>query len=237
MITLKAERTGGNCYLKEEVNGAEVLELSTGIDFFSVNEGKNAQKVWIDCWVKTKNLFDGIRLTEKAKIYNANYKMIAKVLQSFNPMQLLEIKDSMQHILLSGIIDNSCIDKDFVPETDLSNLLLKISENEKIEYFEKFLDKFSFQKQIENNKYTSFSIYEPNFTTQTLHPRILMIFYNNELIAIFHTRKVDVKLYDSIEMGSEYKMIYNSKFTEHTKNEMVAIYKKKFNQSNKKSNE
>jgi hypothetical protein len=54
-----------------------------------------------------------------------------------------------------------------------------------------------------------------------------MVFYKEELIAIFHTRPIKVKQYDSIEMGSEYKMIYNSKFSEHTKSEMVEIYRKK----------
>ena len=70
-------------------------------------------------------------------------------------------------------------------------------------------------------------INEPNFILQKKEPRIIIIFYKNELIAIFYSRSVTAKLYDSIEMGKEFKLIYNSKFTENTKSEMIAIFKKR----------
>ncbi|MDP1726016.1 MAG: hypothetical protein Q8M15_04480 [Bacteroidota bacterium] len=226
---LFADRTGGNCSIKEEKDGADVLELYTGVDFYSVTDGKNWQKIWVDCWIQTRFLFDGIRLKTKARLYNKHLKVIGKVVQSFNPMKLLEERDSMTHIVVSGFMENACTDKDFIAETDLSALLLKASSNARLGYFESFIEKYGFIKKTEDNKYTSYLINEPDFVKQTLNPRILMIFYNDELIAIFHSRPITVKLYDSIEMGSEYKMIYNSKFTEHVKNEMVGIYKKKLN--------
>ncbi|MBC7381678.1 MAG: hypothetical protein H7296_01640 [Bacteroidia bacterium] len=224
---LFAERTGGTCYLKAEKDGKDVLELSAGVDFYAVPEGKIFQKVWIECWVQTKKLYDGIQLQNKTKLYTGNRKFIGKVLQAFNPMQVLEEKDSMTHIQLSGFIENSCTDHDYIPEKDLGSLLLKATKNAKLNYFDPFLKKYCFIKQQENNNYTSYLISEPEFVSMTLLPRILMIFYKEELIAVFHTRSVEVKLYDSIEMESEYKMIYNSKFTEHTKKEMVEIYRKK----------
>ncbi len=224
---LFAERSAGICNMKEELDGNEVLELAAGVDFYSIPYGKSYQHIWIDAWVRTRSLYDGIRLNIKTKIYNEKLKPIGKVLQSFNPMKLLEERDSMTHIQISGFLENASIDNDFIPENDLSNLLLKATPNARLEYFELFLLKYNFSKWIEDNKYVSFSINEPDFVRQNLKPRILMIFYKKELIAIFHTRTIKVKLYDSIEMGSEYKMIYNSKFTEHTKNEMVTIYKKK----------
>lgn len=224
---LFADRTGGNCSIKEEKDGPDVLELVSGVEFYSVAEGKSMQKIWVDCWVQTRFLYDGIRLKIKAKVYNKQLKVIGKAVQSFNPLKLLEERDSMTHIVVSGFMENACTDKDFIAETDLSALLLKASNNARLKYFESFIEKYSCIKKTEDKKYTSYLINEPNFVKQTLNPRILMIFYNDELIAIFHTRPVAVKLYDSIEMGSEYKMIYNSKFTEHVKNEMVGIYKKK----------
>jgi hypothetical protein len=111
----------------------------------------------------------------------------------------------------------------------LGKLLEKAVNNEMRSFFQDFLDKYQFSKTKENSYYTSYLLVEPNFANQTLVPRLLMVFYKEELIAIFHTRNLFVKRYDSIEMGSQYKMIYNSKFSEHTKMEMVDIYKNKLN--------
>ncbi len=228
---LYAERTGGICYVKEDLSGQDVLELASGVYFFSQPEGKMNQRIWVDAWVQTRLLYDGIRLNIKTKIYNEQFKPIGKVLQTFNPMKLLEERDTMTHIQISGLLENACTDNQFIPENDLSDLLMKATQNARLEYFESYLAKYNFTNWVEENKYSSYIIYEPDFVRQILVPRVLMIFYKKELIAIFHTREVKVKLYDSIEMGSEYKMIFNSKFTEHTKNEMVAIYKKKLHRS------
>jgi len=213
--------------MREEKDGPEVLELASGVYFFSQPEGKIHQRIWVDAWVQTRLLYDGIRLNVKTKLYNEQTKIIGKVMLSFNPMKMLEERDSMTHILIWGLLENSSTDNQFVAENDLSDLLLKATQNAKLEYFDLFLAKYNFTNWVEENKYSSYIIYEPDFVKQVLQPRILMIFYKNELIAIFHTREIKVKLYDSIEMGSEYKMIYNSKFAEHTKKEMVEIYKKK----------
>ncbi len=225
--SLFADRTGGMCYVKDEKDGPDVLELASGVEFYSVADGKIFQKIWVDCWVPTRLLFDGIRLQTKTRLYTNERKVMGKVLQTSNPMKFLEVKDSLTHIQVSGFMENACIDKNFVAETDLDALLLKATENARLEYFAGFIEKYGFIKNTEDKQYTSYIIYEPDFVTQTLLPRILMIFFKDELIAIFHTRPVSVKIYDSVEVASEYKMIYNSKFTEHTKSEMVNIYKKK----------
>ncbi|MCG9879283.1 MAG: hypothetical protein MH472_01660 [Bacteroidia bacterium] len=213
--------------MSEEEQGREVLSLFPGTEFLCQSKSPIRNKVWIEAWVPTRLLYDGLRLTEKTKLYNQERKAIGKVSYSFNPMQLLEVSDSLTHIIISGYMPKGCTDLRHVPEIELSNLLDKAENNERIKFFEAFLQKYSFVKTIENNDYTSYLIKEPEFVQQILVPRILMVFYKTELIAIFHTQEVRVKKYDSIEMGSQYKMIYNSKFSEHTKQEMVAIYKSK----------
>lgn len=225
-----AERTSGYCSMSEEEQGKEVLSLFPGTEFLCKSQSQLRNRVWIEAWVNTNQLYDGIRLREKTKLYNSFRKPLGKVTYSFNPMQLLETTDSLTRIIVSGYLPKGCTDNRFVPELDLSNLLDKAENNERIHYFSAFLEKFNFIKTIENQEYTSYLIKEPEFVQQILMPRILMVFYKTELIAIFHTNEIRVKKYDSIEMGSQYKMIYNSKFSEHTKQEMVAIYKSKLQQ-------
>ena len=224
---LLAEQTSGFCAISEEEKGREVLAIFPGTAFLCVPASSLKSRIWLDAWVPNRFLYDGLRLIEKAKIYNQSFKQIGRVSMSFNPMQIMEVKDSLTHIIISGFLPKGCIDYSAVPEIDLSNLLDKAENNERFTFFENFIKKYEFIPTIENNNYTSYLIKEPEFVQQILTPRILMVFYKTELIAIFHTQPIRVKKYDSIEMGSQYKMIYNSKFSEHTKQEMVSIYKSK----------
>jgi len=222
-----AERSSGYCSVSEEEKGREVLYIYPGTEFMCLESSAMRFRIWIDVWVQTERLYDGLRLTEKTKIYDEGGKLLGKISASFNPMKLLGQRDTMTHIVISGYLEKNCIDQKYVPEIDLSLLLDKAENNEKYEFFESFLEKYEFKETIENNLYKSFLLEQPNFVSQGLCPRLLMVFFKNELIAIFHTQNVRVKRYDSIEMGSQYKMIYNAKFSEHTKKEMVEIYKNK----------
>lgn len=213
--------------MSEEEKGAEVLAIFPGTEYLCLPANSIKNRVWIDAWVATKHLYDGLRLEVKAKIYNTQNKAIGKVNASFNPMQILEAKDSLTHIIIAGYMHKGCTDLNYVPELELSILLDKAENNERFVFFENFIKKYSFAATAENNNYTSYLLQEPEFVQQMLVPRLLMVFYKNELIAIFHTQPLRVRKYDSIEMGSQYKMIYNSKFSEHTKQEMVSIYKSK----------
>jgi hypothetical protein len=223
----RAERSSGYCSVSEDEKGKEVLYIYPGTEFMCVESSALRYRIWIEALVQTEKLYDGLRLTEKTKIYDLEGKLLGKISASFNPMKLLEERDTMTHIVISGYLEKNCIDQKYVPEIDLSALLDKAENNEKFSYFESFLDKYEFTETIENNLYKSYLLEQPDFVRQGLCPRLLLVFYRNELIAIFHTLNVRVKRYDSIEMGSQYKMIYNSKFSEHTKKEMVEIYKNK----------
>lgn len=225
--TAYAEKTSGFCAFQEEEKGPQVLYLQPGVFFYVAPNPGIRLHVWIDAWVNTKALYDGIRLTEKTKLFGSDRKLLGKVSKSFNPMKILEETDSLTHLVLAGFIEKACVDGKSIPEELLSKLLDKAENNEKLPYFEAFLSQFQCIQKEESNEYTSYLIQQPEFTRQLLEPRILMVFYKKELIAIFHTRSIRVTKYDSIEMGSQYKMVYNSKFSEHTKKEMVEIYKRK----------
>lgn len=224
-----AERTSGYCGMSEDEKGPEVLQLFPKVTFYSVPVSDMRNRIWLDAWVRTNDLYDGIRLEMKTKLFGSDRKIIGKVVKSFNPMKILEETDSLTHLVISGYLEKSCTDNLFIPEEELNKLLSKAENNEKLSFFEDYFAKFNFTKTKESAEYTSYVLVQPEFTKQVLEPRILMVFYRGELIAIFHTRDLLVKRYDSIEMGKEYKMIYNSKFSEHTKKEMVEIYKKKLN--------
>lgn len=223
---VRAERTAGFCGLREEANGKEVLELFAGVNFSPLPNSDRIYRVWIDLWVPTRLLYDGIRFQVKTKLYDQNRKPAAKVMVDFNPLRILEESDSLTHVVVAGFIERACAHPDFIPEVELSKLMENAGDNERFESFQPFLEKFGFRERKETPAYTSYLITQPNFTRQKLEPRLLLVFYKHELIAIFHTGIVRVKRYDSIEMGKQYKMIYNSRFSDHNKREMVEIYKR-----------
>lgn len=213
--------------MSEEEKGREVLQLNP-YTYFLCNEVSPIRvQIWLDAWVRTTDLYDGIRLPLKTKVYNKDRKIMGRVVQDFNPLKIMEETDSMTHLVISGYLEKSCLDNTFNPEEELSRILDKAQNNERIETFKPYMMRYGLTMAHESPLYTSFLMVQPDFVRQTMEPRLLIVFYRNELIAIFHTRPVKVKRYDSIEMGKQYKMIYNSKFSEHTKREMVEIYKRK----------
>lgn len=222
-----AERTSGHCSLSEDEKGRPVLSLLPGVTFYTASPGQIKVRIWLEAFVKTSDLYDEIRFTPGTKIFDRNRKLIGRVTEAFNPMQSFDPIDSLTPVIIWGYLEKSCLDNTHLPEEELSKLLLKAAANEKIETFLPFITSFGLTQQAEEGDYTSYLLLEPEFTRQILVPRILMVFYKGELIAIFHTRSIKVKQYDSIEMGKQYKMIYNSKFSEHTKSEMVDIFRKK----------
>ena len=224
---LFAERTAGHCNLSDDEKGRPVLALLPKVEFYIAAPDQIKVRIWLEAFVKTKDLYDEIRFNSGASIYDRNRKLIGKVLEPFNPMQSFEPIDSLTPVIIWGYLENSCLDNTHLPEEELSKLLLKTGDNEKLETFLPYIQKFELKPQMEQGDYASYLLVQPEFTLQKLEPRILLVFYKKELIAIFHTRSIKVKHYDSIEMGKQYKMIYNSKFSEHTKSEMVNIFRKK----------
>lgn len=229
---LRAETTYGWCYLQDQPNGSNIAELEGDVYLMTMPDIPNFMRVLITCWVYQKDFYDDLRIQKKVKLYNHLGKKIGVTVTDFNPFVFVAENDSVKQIQIAGYLSTSSINPQSVPENDLSSLLLKADINARFEYFEKHIQGFNYQYSEETNGYESYTIYEPDFVKQVLNPRVLMVFFKKELIAVFHTRSIKVKYYDSIEMGNAYKMIYNSKFTEHTKTQMMQIYKQKLNRMN-----
>jgi len=226
---LKAETTYGICYLQEEPDGKNIAEIDAGVYVMAAPHNNIYSRVLLECWIYKKDLYEDLRINSKVKLYGVNGKKIGKTTTDFNPFKFIQDNDSIVLIQIAAYLQNASINPQSVPEIDLTNLLLNVSVNAKLNFFRQHIKNFNYQFTQETNDYTSYVIYEPDFAKQVLNPRILMVFFKEELIAVFYTRFIKVKHYDSIEMGNDYKMIYNSKFTEHTKTQMMSIYKQKLN--------
>jgi len=166
----KAERSSGFCSLTEEEKGKEILALYPQVNFYCKEVSPLRNKIWIDAWVKTNDLYDGIRLKDKSKVYDENLRVIGKVSIAFNPMKIMETKDTMIHLVLVGYLEKSCSDPSYICEKELSILLDKAANNEKKSFFEAFLKKYQVLETKENNEYTSYLLVQPNFIKQLLEP-------------------------------------------------------------------
>jgi hypothetical protein len=222
-----AEKSAGNCSVYFDAEGEQVAELYPNSYFIAHNFNARKSRILLDCWVKKNQQYDGIRLERGALLFNSSLKKTGKVIRPFNPMREMESNDTMAHIQISAYIDNASIDPISVPELELEKLLGNASQNERFSYFEEYIKKFGYFEQEKYENYESWLIPEFDFVTQSYTNRILMIFYNRELISIFHHRPVKAKVYDSIETGGRFGMIYNSKFSENSKAKLMEIYKRK----------
>jgi hypothetical protein len=223
----KAEVTYGYCSVKESKNGKDLYQLYGNTWFDCKPIDANFQQILLRVWVKKANVYDDQQILAKSKLYNEFGIIIGVALQDFTPYKFIAELDTAYVFDLSGIISQACINPSSVPETELNKILAVAKQNAQQDTFVTHLQKFKYEAQDTGQKYQSYIIYEPNFVLQKKEPRILIVFYKNELIAIFYSRNVIAKLYDSIEMGKEFKLIYNSKFTESTKSEMIQIFKKR----------
>jgi hypothetical protein len=224
---LKAEATYGYCSVKETKNGKDLYQLYGNTWFDCKPIDANFQQILLRVWVKKANVYDDQQILAKAKLYDSKGKNIGVVLVDFTPYKFIEEIDTAYIFELTGVVSQACINPSSIPELDLNKILAVAKQNAQLDTFKVHLQKFDYLQTDSLQKYQSFIIFEPNFILQKKEPRILIVFYKNELIAIFYTRNVVAKLYDSIEMGKEFKLIYNSKFTENTKSEMIQIFKNK----------
>lgn len=222
-----AERNPGHCSLKDAVNGRNFLELNPNTYFESVDVNASWVRVVVKAWVDKSNMYEDVQIYRNAKLRDSAGKVLAIASIDFTPTKSISENDSQVYVMIYGYLEKDCIDLQSIPELELSKILLQIQKNAKIDIFQVFLNRFGFKNFYEENDYVSYLITEPDFISQSETPRILMVFFKNELIAIFHTRSIKVKIYDSIEMGKQYKLIFNSKFTEHTKNQMLKIFRSK----------
>jgi len=222
-----AERNPGHCSLKDAVNGRGFLDLNPNTNFESVDVNASWARVAVKAWVNKANMYEDVQIYRNAKLRDSAGKVLAIASIDFTPTKSISENDSQVYVMIYGYLEKDCIDLQSIPELELSKILLQIQKNAKIDIFQVFLNRFGFKNFYEENDYVSYLITEPDFISQSETPRILMVFFKNELIAIFHTRSIKVKIYDSIEMGKQYKLIFNSKFTEHTKNQMLKIFRSK----------
>jgi hypothetical protein len=222
-----AERNPGHCSLKDAVNGRNFLELNPNTYFESVDVNASWVRVVVKAWVDKSNMYEDVQIYRNAKLRDSAGKVLAIASIDFTPTKSISENDSQVYVMIYGYLEKDCIDLQSIPELELSKILLQIQKNAKIDIFQVFLNRFGFKNFYEENDYVSYLITEPDFISQSETPRILMVFFKSELIAIFHTRSIKVKIYDSIEMGKQYKLIFNSKFTEHTKNQMLKIFRSK----------
>lgn len=217
----------GYCRVKLAAYGEDFLELEPGNNFETADESKGWCRILIRLYVKKSDVYQNEQINERARMYNAVFHKSATMLMAHSPISLQEINDTMMLALISGFIEKNCINPKSIPEPDLTAILLSTTINTRKSRFDEHLKKFDYRKFYADSGYEAWLITEPDLLSRQEKPRILIVFYKDELISIFHTRPIQVKQYDCIEYGSKYKLIYNSRFSEEAKNRMLHIFRRK----------
>lgn len=225
---MHAEYAGGIAQLRAEPEGEQVLEIKSGTSFIAHPFNSRLSRVWLELWVKKESQYDEIQLKKGAVLFDKDGKKSGKVIRPFNPIQEFPENDTLVKIWIEAYLENSSIDLVSVAELELQKLLMLAGPNTKQEFFQSFLDTFKLREMPEQGDYKSFLLEDFDFLKREFKPRLLLIFFKDELIAVFHHRPLKAKVYDSIETGGSFGMIYNSKFSENSKATLMRIYKSKF---------
>lgn len=225
VLQLKAERTAGIAVLLDERENLNLVELQANVFFYSHAFTAKYEKVFIECVVSNKQLMDGLSLKKNTRLFDLKFKKMGKTLADFVPHRVFPFNDTSSVIGLVALIDKASIDIESVPERVLSEMMQKANTNVQMDFFHQYFQRFEFVQQDSVLGYVPYVFQQFNFEKYALEPRLMLVFLHNELIAIFHTRALQVPLYDAHEESLGFGMIYNSKFSEHDKTTLMEVYK------------
>ncbi len=221
---LKAEKTAGIATLYAEADLSNLLELQTNTSFYSHPFSPRHEKVLLVCIVKNKQLVDGLTLKKNTLLFDFSFRKIGKSLQELIPLNGMAFNDSCTKIFIVALIDKAAIDPLSVPELALTNMMKFARNNEKVNFFEKYFKEFGFEQQDTCLGYVPFVTKQYDFIQNCFTIRLQLVFLHQELIAIFYKRPLSIPVYDAKEYSSEFGMIYNAKFSEHDKLNLMEVF-------------
>jgi hypothetical protein len=222
---LKAEWTAGNAVLLGLYESSAVIELQSQVFVYSHPHNTIQEKVLLECIVANRFLIDGFTLKKKAILYDRNFKKIGKCIAELVPYKVSSLNDTSSIVSVIALIDKASLDPVSVPERALAQLMQSAGINVKSNFFKQYFLQYGFKKQDSIKAYEPYVFQEFDFEKHQFVPRLMLVFLHDELIAVFHTRALQLPIYDASEQGYGFGMIYNSKFNEHDKSTLMEVYK------------
>jgi len=235
-ISIWAERIGGPANIRREPNGEKFVTLYDSVEV-TCTEIKNG---WYQVGFSiklTKEQYEQSKITIPAgtKLYNMKNEPIGE--------SLINLTFSCKS--MGGPPNNRWYSTDFfgytfktnirpesIPEPALCRILNEGKQSFTIADFMDFIETFDFENDgilhYLDNKYDEYMIYENWIDDPSPIDRIRLIFDENHLVAVIHSRELDVNNFSSYDLTRGLKIMIIEKMADKQRDEFIELNKKSY---------
>jgi len=220
-VNLFAEQIDGPANIRKEPKGLKFISLYDKVEVTCTEIENDWYKIGFDVKL-TKEQYEQSKITIPAgtKLYNIKGKLIGEALidLTFSHKMMGGPKNNRWYgVEWTGYTFKSNIRPESIPEIELGELLMKYKGNLNKSQFKDYLKQHGFRdsgllKRFDKG-FEEYMIYENWIDDPSPMDRIRLIFKNEILIAIIHTRDIKVDYLQSDNLTRGRKMMMISKMT------------------------
>lgn len=207
-----AERLGRSAQLYEKPGKRTIAQLTEGISISILEEKEGWVKIVTTAYTLLNNFnTNTLELNRSTPLLGDDGSPVGKVYSKLKLSGLYSISTTASTVYFEviGYVRKSDIDKDWIPEDRLIYLI--DSAKSKITYDElkPEMDKYGFTQTINDSNFVAYQL-DDVFGMDYDNPkeRMKLIFYENRLVAIFHSKPFPLKTKEVIQIGGQENLIY-----------------------------
>ena len=225
-----SEIIDGPANVREKPRGEIAFKLFDNVKV----EAKEPDGDWyrIGVWAKLPGeQFNADTLKRGTRLYNESGDQIGIVTKDL-PLFSRYMDGPDNTLLITGYTYKNNIRTDSIIENQLNKILKSNSNNFTIAKFINHLNKFKYNKLDErlfiDKPIIMYMVYESELVDPSPTDRIRLFFENNELIAIYHTRKISFSGYERFQIEGFGEVILLKYFNESKKSKYIEKIGKQF---------
>ncbi len=205
-----AERLGRSAQLYEKPGKRTIAQLTEGIPVNILEEKEGWVKIITRVFTHINN-FDAntLELNRKTVLVGDDGSTVGQVFGKLKLQGLYYTNDEVVCFEIIGYTRKSNIDINSVPENRLTYLIDSAKSKITFDELKRELDKYGFTETINDSNFVAFQLNDV-FGMDYNNPkeRMKLIFYENRLVAIFHSKPFPLKTKEVIQVGGQENLIY-----------------------------
>lgn len=204
------ERLAITTQLYEAPSQRTIAQLSAGTHITIIEENNGWVKVVSTAYTLLTHFnTNTLELNRRTPLLGDDGSDIGKVYNTLKLSGLYSITESTVYFEVIGYIRKSNIDDNWVPETRLIHLIDSLKSKINFDELEPEMNKYGFTETVNDSGFVSYLLNDV-FGMDYNNPkeRMKLIFYENRLVAIFHSKPFPLKTKEVIQIDGQENLIY-----------------------------
>lgn len=188
-LIVVGERVDGPANVRNEPNGDLIFELDDNAVIQIVDTDDEWVKISAHCWMDASQ-YEAATIQSGANLYDQNKRKFGAALASLSPL-LMEESEGEGYAYIEGYTHRDNIRPESLIENDLATYIAKNGRNKSA--FETFIGRYKLQAESRHLDYDGYFIYENWITDPSPGYRILLLFKDENLKGIYHSRDLELE--------------------------------------------